>query len=415
MSQPRSSREQVHDLRPTPVTTTSLSSLSAITVETRNFRALGRTCWTPSGVCVLVGPNGAGKTTLLTLLEFLRNAYLRSAPTAIDHIGGVYGLRSWGVPEEEPVLVALTVGDLRWELQLTAQGPTLSERLGERVTRGDEVVLSRAALSQRLVYHGQERPITESEERLGIRIVADADDPEELGQLVRALTSTRVYRNYNLWGLQTNGSRQSGDLYLHPAGQNAFTVLRNWRDRRELKPQYEFVVAGLQSAFPEVFADLDFHVAGLTITVDLIDPKSNQPCPLALAPDGWITGLLHLTAVAGAPKGSLIAIDDFGNDLHPYAIRALTQAFRDWAEERDLIVCLASHSPVLLDEFKEQPGSVFVMEHGLEKRPVPLTELYETDWLARFSLGRLYEHGEFGGQRHRVNGAGIRQSDHRAE
>jgi predicted ATPase len=194
-----------------------------------------------------------------------------------------------------------------------------------------------------------------------------------------------------------------------------FTVLRNWRDRRELRPQYDFVVAGLRSAFPEIFADLDFDVAGLTITVDLIDPKSNESYPLALAPDGWITGLLHLTAVAGATKGSLIAIDDFGNDLHPYAIRNLTEAIREWTEERDLTVCLVSHSPVLLDEFKEQPGSVFVMEQGLEKGPVPLTELYETDWLARFSLGRLYEHGEFGGQRQRVNGAAAAQSGHRAE
>jgi len=256
-------------------------------------------------------------------------------------------------------------------------------------------------------YRGDERPIAEREERLGIRIVADADNPEELGPLVGALKSARVYGSFNLWGLKTNGSRQSGDLYLHPAGQNAFIFLRNWRDRRDLKPQYEFVVSRLRSAFPEVFANLDFDVAGLTITVDLIDPKSNQPCPLALAPDGWIAGLLHLTAVAGAPKGSLIAIDDFGNYLHPYAIGELTQAFRDWAEERDLTVCLASHSPVLLNEFKEQPGSVFVMEQGLEKRAVPLTELYETDWLARFSLGRLYEHGEFGGQRQRVNGAAI--------
>ena len=148
----------------------SLHPPLGITLETRNFRALRRTCWTPSGVCVVVGPNGAGKTTLLTLLEFLRNAYLRSAPSAIDHIGGVYGLRSWGVPDEEPVLVALTVGELRWELQLTAQGPTLSERLGERVTRGDEVVLSRAALSNRLVFHGDERPIADREERLGVRI-----------------------------------------------------------------------------------------------------------------------------------------------------------------------------------------------------------------------------------------------------
>ena len=109
-------------------------------------------------------------------------------------------------------------------------------------------------------------------------------------------------------------------------------------------------------------------------------------------------GLLHLTAVAGAAPGSFIAIDDFGNDLHPYAIRQLVQAFRELADENNLVVCLASHSPVLLDEFKEQPSSVFVMEHGLENRPVPLTDLFDEDWLSRFSLGRLYAHGEFGGQ-----------------
>jgi predicted ATPase len=385
----------------------------AITIETRNYRALRRTNWTPSGVCVVVGPNGAGKTTLLTLFEFLRNAYLRSAPSAIDHLGGVYGLRSWGSSAEESVLVALTVGDLRWELQLTAQGPTLSEQLGEQVMRGQESVLSRAALSQRLFYRGDEREIADREERLGLRIVFDAAHPEELGPLVRALTNNRIYRSYNLWGLQTNGSRQSGDLYLHPNGQNVFAVLRNWRDRRDFKPQYEFVVSGLRVAFPDLFQDLDFHVAGMTITVDLIEPVLNQSCPLALAPDGWITALLHLTAVAGAAEGSFVAIDDFGNDLHPYAIRGLTAVFREWSEERGLTVCLASHSPVLLDEFKEHPGSVFVMERGLENRPVPLTELYEQDWLARFSLGRLYEHGEFGGQQKGVGA--MRRPAHRAE
>jgi predicted ATPase len=413
MSQPIPLGDPVSEPQPTPQVSTTRRS--AITVETRNFRALRSTTWAPSGVCVLVGPNGAGKTTLLTLVEFLRNAYLRSAPSAIDHIGGVYGLRSWGVPDEEPVSLAVMLGDLRWELQLTAQGPTLSERLGEKVTREGEVVLSRAALSRRLVFRGEERPIAENDERLGIRIVTDADSAEELGPLVHALTSARVYRSYNLWGLQTNGSRQSGDVFLHPTGQNVFAVLRNWRDRRDLNPQYEFVVSGLRSAFPDVFADLDFHVAGLTVTVDLIDPKSNQPCPLALAPDGWITGLLHLTAVAGARNGSFIAIDDFGNDLHPYAIRELTRAFREWSDERDLTVCLASHSPILLDEFKDEPSLVFVMEHGLEKRPVPLTELYETDWLARFSLGRLYGDGEFAGQRQRVNGAVAVKRGHFAE
>jgi predicted ATPase len=270
-------------------------------------------------------------------------------------------------------------------------------------------------LSQRLTYRDVERSLAEGEERLGIRIVADSDHPEELAPLVRALTGTRAYRSYNLQGLQTNGSRQSGDLYLHPTGQNVFTVLRNWRDRRDLNPQYGFVIAQLRAAFPELFVDLDFHVAGLTVTVDLIEPKWGRPCPLALAPDGWITGLLHLTAVAGAQEGSLVAIDDFGNDLHPYAIRALTEAFRDWAEECDLSICLASHSPVLLDEFKEQPERVFVMEQGHEQIPVPLPYLYEPDWLARFSLGPLYEHGEFGGQRQRGNGPAPGREDQRSE
>ena len=107
---------------------------SAMTLETRNYRALRRTCWTPSSVCVVVGPNGAGKTTLFTLLDFLPNAYLRGTTDAIDQMGGVYGLRSWAAQADEPVLVALTIGDLRWELHLTAQGPTLSHRLGEQVT-----------------------------------------------------------------------------------------------------------------------------------------------------------------------------------------------------------------------------------------------------------------------------------------
>jgi hypothetical protein len=335
----------------------------------------------------------------LALLEFLRNAFLRSAPSALDHVGGAYGLRSWGAPEEEPVLLALTAGELRWELLLSVQGPTLAERLGERVTRGEETLLSRTPLSDHLTYRGEER---QCDERLALRLVFDSERPEELVPLADLLTDLRVYRGYNLSGLRMNGSRQGGDLYLHTSGENAFTVLRNWRDRRNLRPQYDCVIGGLKSAFPELFADLDFQIAGLTTTADIIDPRWSQPYPVALAPNGLLTGLLHLIAVAGAQEGSLVAIDEFENTLHPYAIRQLTEAIREWADLRDLTVCLASHSPVLLDEFKEQPGSVFVMEEGLESRPVALSALYDPDWLARFSLGRLFAHGEFGGQRQRV-------------
>ncbi len=397
--------DQLRDLKPDEISLVVASDDSRpmqMVLEAQNYRALQHTRWNPTGVCALVGPNGSGKTTLLTLLEFLRNAYLRDAPSAMDQMGGVHGLRSWASSVDSPVSVGLTVGDMQWQLQLATQGPTLTSKLGESVTCGDEVALSRPALSQRFSYRGMDCPISDTDNRVALRIISDSSVADELRLYVKFLTNIRIYRSYNIWNLQANGSRQGGDLYLHPNGQNVFTVLRNWRDRRDLKPKYQFVVDHLRQAFPDVFADLDFHVAGLTVTVDVIDPATNELCPLALAPDGLIMGLLHLTAIAGATHGSFIAIDDFGNDLHPYAIRQLVRAFRESAEEHDLVVCLASHSPVLLDEFKEQPSSVFVMEHGLENRPVPLTDLFDAEWLSRFSLGRLYEHGEFGGQLRRT-------------
>ncbi len=371
-----------------------------MTIETRNFRVLRQTDWAPVGVCVVVGPNGAGKTTLLTVLEFLRNAYNRSASAAasFDSFGGGWGVRSWGSPEEEPVTMALSVGEVRWELQLLVQGGAVADQLGERLTCGTETWLSRLPYGDRIVYRGDER---QGDSRLALRTIVDALQPPELEAIVRVVTGLRIHRGYNVHGLRMNGSRQGSDLYLNPTGENAFSVLRNWRDRRELRPQYDFVMQGLRLAFPEVFDDLDFHVAGLTITADFLDPRFGPPCPAALAPNGWLTGLLHLTAIAGARTGTFVGIDEFENTLHPYAIRQLTNVIREWADGRDLTVCLASHSPVLLDEFKEQPDRIFVMEG--ENRPVPLTELYEEDWLARFSLGRLYAHGEFGGQRGGVN------------
>ena len=200
----------------------------------------------------------------------------------------------------------------------------MSHRLGEQVIRGGEVILSRAPLADRLVFRGVERPIPDHDQRPGLRIVADADNPAELAPPVPALTGTRVYRNYNLWGLQTNGSRQGGDLYLHPSGQNAFSVLRNWRDRRDLRPQYDFVVARLKSAFPQVFED-----AG-------IPGRPASPSPSAWStrrgtrrsPRRWPPTAGSRECCISWPlpvrtERSVVAIDDFGNDLHPYAIRAL--------------------------------------------------------------------------------------------
>ena len=50
-----------------------------------------------------------------------------------------------------------------------------------------------------------------------------------------------------------------------------------------------------------------------------------------------------------------------------------------------------------IDEFKEEPSHVFIMQPGRDPLPRRLTEEFAPDWLAHFSLGELFSHESFGG------------------
>jgi predicted ATPase len=66
---------------------------------------------------------------------------------------------------------------------------------------------------------------------------------------------------------------------------------------------------------------------------------------------------------------------------------------RTQAAERGLTILLSTHSPVLLNQFREVPEQVFVLGHGRDDKPTPapLTALFDEDWLAHSDLGVLYE------------------------
>jgi predicted ATPase len=376
----------------------------AITLEAKNFRVLRRTLWHPSPVSVVVGPNGSGKTTLLSLFEFFRFAYQRGLAAAIDFQGGAWGLRHVLAAPDDSVEVGVTVGNLTWMFQLSIRGASVDPRPAERVLQTvpgqpPQVLLDHGALESAYITTLRPGRMHWDDTRLALRHFFDSSPVPELKTLVEAVEGFRTYRSYNLFGLKRNGSLHSSDTYLSSSGDNAFTVLRNWRDRREHLPKYEFVLNGLCSAFPDMFIDLEFYTAGQTISVGIFQPGWKEALPLIFAPNGWLTGLLHLMAIAGGQPGSLVAIDEIENTLHPFAIRKLLESMDQWGEQQNLTVCLATHSPVLLDEFKREPESVFVMELEQEERPVPLTKLQDEEWLAQFSLGSLYAHGEFGSQR----------------
>jgi predicted ATPase len=381
----------------------------SVKIRVRNYRVLRDVDWAPPlGVSVLVGPNGSGKTTLLTVLELLRNAYLKGVPAAINSQGGSWELRHWDAEPEAPVSVALGVDDLCWELQLGVRGASVDERAGERLSRGEDLILRREPFSDHVVYRAEDWTLSSGNgspgaARVALRRVSDDRRDAELDPLVTALTGSRVYLLYNLRKLLTYGSRYGTDLYLHPSGENVFTVLRNWTGRRDCRHRYEFVLESLRDAFPDLCEDIEFEAAGQTVTANVIPPGTDRRIPIRFVPNGWLVALLHLCAVAGAKPGSVVAIDEIENALHPYAIRSLTAAFRDWTRQWKLTVLLATHSPVVIDQFREEPSHVFIMQPGREVLPTRLTEEFAPDWLAHFSLGDLFAHENFGGPRVDVN------------
>ena len=112
-----------------------------------------------------------------------------------------------------------------------------------------------------------------------------------------------------------------------------------------------------------------------------------------------MTGLLQLTAVVGARPNAIIAFDEMENQLHPHAIRSLLKAMREQAAQRDLTIIITSHSPVVMNAFRNEPQQFFVLQPDADRTPVPLTELHDEDWLAAFSLGDLYDRLDFAAPR----------------
>ncbi len=364
-----------------------------ITLSVDHYRALRRVRWAiPRGVSALVGPNGSGKTTLLDIPELMRHALQYDVLRALDHRGGPGNLRNAYADRQDRVMLGISLDSLLWQIELSPRGASATLLVGERGMAGETLIFDRNA----------PRPsasVRMDDARLILTRFADLPEGIVFHPLVNLLHGYRFYQAYDLDNIRRNGSPLSADEHLHPDGRNVFSVLRNWRDRKETRSRWQFVIDNLKAAFPDTFEDLDFEMAGQTVSGRIVAPRPDVRIASYFAANGWLIGLLHLTAVASTEPGGAVAIDELENGLHPHAIRQVIEAMRDWARTLGISIVLATHSPVVLDQFKSEPENLFVMEPGHKRTPMPLDELHNPDWLAHFSLGDLYMHDEFGAQR----------------
>ena len=370
-----------------------------VTVTIRYFLGIREATWSPEGVSLLAGPNGAGKSSILLGLSFLSSYFESDLSTAIQRIGGARNLRNIFALDDQPTTLAITHGQVHWELQLAAEGAAINPNPGELLRIGDQVLLRRGLFSTEW-YLRTNRHYTNSGDCC-LRAALRWDFPEKplLAGLIRLLKNIRFYPSYNLEGVRRESVTWQGDGYLHPSGKNLYGVLRNWRSApRQYSESFSWVLHHLKRAFPDVVDNIEFPsngdgVNGTLYLKGVSDIRSNLA--LHRASDGILIGLLHLTAVAGMPTGGLIALDEMENQLHPHAIRMLLAAIRQRAEDHGFRVLLTTHSPVVMNEFRDEPEQLFILARDLEKMPLALTEARSEDALLQVQLGELYSRLDF--------------------
>jgi len=365
-------------------------------LHVRNLRALRHVEWKPAAVSLLIGANGAGKTTTLLVLRLLKLAYERGLPEAVRlALGGAQNLGYWYRSEGEPIEVGVSLGEVRWRIALNIAEGAIDPIAEEQLTDGGEVVFSRDALGV-LRYNGQVMSSDAGPTALRYLVDRGAVEPS-IRSVANFLQKVNVFQEPDIVALR-RGSPAEDDKVLELRGVNAISVLRRWHQSKLMKYRFDFVVGGLQEAFPEQFDMMDFDQAGNNLTARIYRPGSDKPSWLMDGANGLLQMLILLSDVAHTTAGGVVAIDEPENGLHPFALRVFLRKTQQWASKHHVTVILATHSTVLLDEFNATPEAVFVMathdEH--EERPVPLDQLRDRNWLNGFNLGELYAQGEIG-------------------
>lgn len=367
----------------------------SFSIHARNFRVLNRLDWSPTGVCLLSGANGAGKTSVLDILLFLRVLFERGHEAAFQLVGARY-FRSIDVSEADPVELELRLDAIVWKLRFPMAASGIKDTFGEELLLDGARMLHAAMFEQTWLLGSERVPIDEV--RCGAKVLWDRGNAEWMRPFVDAIAGISVFKSYWLNQVQRSDVVVERQSFLNRTGNNLWSVLSNWKSAQiRTEGRFEWVMTEARKAFPGLISTVEFEDGfPLIFAPDARDPERGLPPERAA--DGLLAGLLHLTAVAGARRRAIIAFDEMERQLHPHAIRLLLAAMRQRAEEMDLTIILTTHSPVVMNEFRDELDQVFVLDRAAVSNefPVKVTDLHSEEWLAQARLGTLYDQLAFG-------------------
>lgn len=322
----------------------------------RNYKSIAACDVALAPLTFLVGANGSGKSNFLDSMRFLSDSLRTSLDHALRDRGTIKEVRrrSGGHPNHFALRVDFELRDGR-----TGH---YAFRVGAKPSGGYEVQNEECRLLPRDLgarsehYHIRSGAVVESShpqlpvtlpDRLAL--VAAAGLPA-FRPVYDALTAIEVYN------LEPNKisemQRPDPGVLLRRDGANAASVLQNTdaSTRTRINEYLSQIVPGVQSA--------EAKTIGTQETIEFRQAVRGQQHPwhfiAAAMSDGTLRALGILLAIHqqrqgdnGAPRPSLIGLEEPETALHPAATSLLLAALRQASRQTQIVV--TSHSPDLLD------------------------------------------------------------------
>ena len=370
-------------------------------IRIRNYRALAEIDLDVSPINVVFGPNGAGKSTLLDSLYFFRDCAIRGVEVASAERDHGIGILWDGAVDNERIILELADGDITYRASFTLSAGRIDPFPGERLSsssRDMALIERKPGSAEASLFHteiGQALPIRLREpEKLTLGLFLDFNHgDEEAGHLDRLLHYVRLYhsRSFHLRPLKRAGSESSPHTRLWDFGNNAWSVLRNLQDKRNLDERYFTIMRHMAEAFPQ-FDDIVLEQTGPSSVYARFMEKGRRDGIFASgASDGVLQLLLLLIALfSEGNRESVLLFDEPEVSLHPWAMVVFARAVKLAAEKWNKQVFLATHSPVLISQFEPQEILVAEVEDG-RARFERLSEISEIqDLLEDYAAGSLY-------------------------
>ena len=347
------------------------------------------------------GQTEPGKSTLLDTVYFFRDCAIRGVEVASSNRDHGIGLLWDGAGEDSRIVVELSGAGVVYELAFSLAAGRIDANPGEKLmsaSRDLALIDRRPGSETATLYHeqiGQAVSINLREPEkisLGLFLDFNRGDPEA-GELDRLLHYVRLYnsRSFRLGALKRKGSESSHQTRLWDLGDNAWSVLRNIQDKRQLDGRYEAIMGHMAEAFPQFDGIVLEQTSPNAVYASFQEKFRSQPVFASGASDGVLQLLLMLIALfSEGDRESVVLLDEPEISLHPWAIAVLARAVKHAAANWGKQVFVATHSPVLISQFEPEDVWVARLEEG-RARFDRLCEIEEiSDLLDEYAAGALY-------------------------